>query len=96
MDEWTALDLSLKSAKGIRPKNGWVPDEATAIRVAEAIATAQWGETRTLGERPFKARLRGEVWTVHGTLHPQGAFGGTAVVQLNKTTGAVLLALHQE
>jgi hypothetical protein len=95
MDEWKALDLSLKSAKSIRPKNGWVPDEATAIRIGEAVAIAQWGEAKIAKERPFKARLRNDVWTIHGTLHPQGAFGGTAVVQLSKSTGAVLLALHQ-
>ena len=96
MDEWKALDLSLKSTKSIRPKSGWVPDEITAIRIAEAIAIAQWGEMRIAKERPFRARLQGNIWTIHGTLHPQGAFGGTAVVQLSKTSGAVLLAVHQE
>lgn len=96
MDEWKALDLSLKSTKSIRPKSGWVPDEITAIRIAEAIAIAQWGQTQIAKERPFRARLRGDVWTIQGTLHPQGAFGGTAVVQLSKTSGAVLLAVHQE
>ncbi len=97
MDEWKALDLSLsqKSMKSIRPKNGFVPDEATAIRIAEAVAIAQWGEKRIAGEQPFKARLRGDVWTVMGTLHPIGAAGGTAVVQLSKTSGAVLFAVHQ-
>jgi hypothetical protein len=95
MDEWKALDLSLKSARSIHPKNGWVPDEATAIRIAEAVAIAQWGEPQIAKERPFKARLRDDVWTIMGTLHPQGAFGGTAVVQLSRNSGAVLLALHQ-
>ena len=71
MDEWKALDLSLKSTKSIRPKSGWVPDEITAIRIAEATAIAQWGEMRIAKERPFRARLQGDIWTVHGTLHPQ-------------------------
>lgn len=97
MDEWKALDLSLsqKSMKSIRPKNGFVPDELTAIRIAEAVAIAQWGEKQIAEERPFKARLRGDVWTVQGTLHPKGAAGGTAVVQLSKISGAVLFAIHQ-
>jgi hypothetical protein len=97
MDEWKALDLSLsqKSMKSIHPKNGFVPDENSAIRIAEAVAIGQWGEKLIAEEQPFKARLRGDVWTVHGTLHPQGAAGGTAVVQLSKRTGTVLFAVHQ-
>lgn len=97
MDEWTALDISLrqKSMKSKPPKDGFVPDASTAIRIAEAVAIAQWGEKQIAAERPFKARLRGDVWTIKGTLHPQGVFGGTAVIQLSKINGAVLFAIHQ-
>jgi hypothetical protein len=98
MDEWQALDLSLRQPqmKSIHPKNGFVPDGITAVRIAEAVALAQWGEDRIRDERPFKARLRGDVWTIMGTLHPKGAAGGTAVVQLSKRTGAILFAVHQQ
>jgi hypothetical protein len=97
MDEWEALDVSLsqKSMKSSTPKNGFVPDASTAIKIAEAVAIAQWGEKTIAEERPFKARLRGNVWTVKGALHPQGSAGGTAVVQLSKITGAVMFAVHQ-
>ncbi len=97
VDEWRALDISLsqKSMKSIRPRSGFVPDEITAIRIAEAVAIVQLGEKQIAEERPFKARLRGDVCTVHGTLHPQGAAGGTAVIQLSRTSGAVLFAVHQ-
>jgi hypothetical protein len=48
MDKWAALDWSLKNAKPayktIRPKNGFVPDESTAVMVGEAVARAQYGE----------------------------------------------------
>lgn len=93
---WDDLDYSLKGATSLHPKNGFVPDEVTAIKIAEAVATAQWGEKQISAERPFKARLRGSVWTVMGTLHPQGIPGGTAVVKLNKATGAVMFAIHQQ
>jgi hypothetical protein len=96
IDEWEALDISLKTSKTMHPKNGFVPDEATAIKIGEAVAMAQYGEQRTSRERPFRARLRGDVWTVMGTLHPQGAFGGTAVVKLSKLDGRVLFLIHQE
>ncbi|MDR3742592.1 MAG: NTF2 fold immunity protein [Terracidiphilus sp.] len=97
LDEWKALDISLsqKSMKPIRPRNGFVPDEATAVKVALAVAVAQWGEKAIAEELPFKGRLRGDVWTVKGTLHPQGAAGGTAVIKVSKSTGAILFAVHQ-
>jgi hypothetical protein len=96
IDEWEALDISLKSAKSIHPKNGFVPDESTAVRIGEAVAIAQYGEKAIAAERPFRARLKEDVWIVKGTLHPQGAFGGTAVIKIGKADGRVLFLTHQE
>ena len=101
MDKWEALDRSLKSSnpfpyKTVHPKNGFVPDEATAVRIGEAVAIAQYGEKQISNERPFEARLRGGIWTVAGTLHPQGAAGGTAVIQLSKVDGRIVFMTHQE
>lgn len=99
-DKWEALDRSLKNAnppyKTLHPKNGFVPDESTAVKIGEAIAIAQYGEKQISQERPFEARLRGTIWTIAGTLHPQGAAGGTAVIQLSKTDGRIVLLIHQE
>lgn len=39
MDEWKALEISLKDAKSIHPKNGFVPDEATAVKIGDAAAS---------------------------------------------------------
>lgn len=100
MDKWEALDWSLKNAKPpyqtVRPKNGFVPDESTAVKIGEAVAVAQYGEKQISQERPFEARLRGDIWTVAGTLHPQGVAGGTAVIKLSKTDGRILFMTHQE
>jgi len=96
IDEWEALAISLKSSKTIQPKSGFVPDETTAAKIGEAVAVAQYGEQRIARERPFRARLSGEVWTVIGTPHPPGVFGGTAVVKLSKLDGKVLFLIHQE
>ena len=96
MDEWRALEISLKDAKSIHPKNGFVPDEATAVKIGEAAATAQYGEKIISEERPFRARLYGNTWVVKGTLHPQGALGGTAVMKLSKADGRILFMTHQE
>ena len=95
MDEWEALQISLKGAKSIHAPNGFVPDESTAIQIAEAVATAQYGDKTIAAERPFRARLYGDTWIVKGTLHPQGSYGGTAVVKLSKLDGKILFMTHQ-
>jgi NTF2 fold immunity protein len=96
MDEWQALEISLKNAQSIHPKDGFVPDEATAAKIGEAAAIAQYGEPRIAGERPFHARLFGDTWIVKGTLHPEGALGGTAVIKVRKVDGKILFLIHQE
>ena len=95
MDEWEGLRISLRGARSIHPKKGFVPDEVTAVRIGEATAVAQYGEKTISAERPFRARLYGEIWIVQGTLHPQGADGGTAVVKINKADGRILFMTHQ-
>jgi hypothetical protein len=51
------------------PDNGFVPDEKTAIRIAEAAIAARFGETTVVSERPFHAKLVNEVWNVAGSMH---------------------------
>jgi NTF2 fold immunity protein len=96
MDEWKALEISLKGAHSIHPIKGFAPDESTAVKIGEAAAVAQYGEKRISDERPFRARLYGDTWIVKGTLHPQGALGGTAVVKAGKADGRILFMTHQE
>jgi hypothetical protein len=96
MDEWSALEISLKDVKSIQPKNGFVPDESTAAKIGEAASLAQYGEKRISGEKPFHAKLYGDTWVVKGTLHPRGAFGGTAVVKVRRKDGKILFMTHQE
>jgi len=96
MDEWKALEISLKGAKSVRPKNGFVPNESTAVKIGEATAITQYGEKPIAEERPFRARLYGDTWIVKGTLHPQGASGGTAVIKVSKLDGRILFMIHQE
>jgi NTF2 fold immunity protein len=96
MDIWKAMAISLKGAESMHPKDGFVPDEATAAKIGEVAAIAQYGEKTISQERPFRARLYGATWLVIGTLHPEGALGGTAVVKVSKTDGRILFMMHQE
>ena len=77
------------------PKDGFVPDEATAVKVAEAILVPIYGEREIAGERPFRATLNGDTWTVIGTLPPH-VVGGTAVVKLSKRDGRILYVIHEQ
>lgn len=84
---------------GYRPANGYVSDAATAVRVAEAVLIPVYGEQRIVAERPFKATLDGDVWTVAGTLYcgdgkSEMCAGGTATVKLSKDDARVLSMIH--
>jgi hypothetical protein len=81
--------------QSFRPKAGVVPDEQTAIRIAEAILLPIYGEKTINSERPLRASLRGGVWMVEGTL-PKGFDGGTAVVRLSMDDGRVLFITHYQ
>jgi hypothetical protein len=83
----------------IRPKEGFVPNAETAVKVGEAVLMPVYGEKQILSERPFKASLQRDVWTVDGTLHCGGppdtvCHGGTAVVKISKTSGQILFMMH--
>lgn len=76
-----------------KPKDGFVPDQPTAIRVAEAVLIPIYGEKKIKMERPFKAILKNETWTVKGSL-PQGMVGGVAMVELSKKDAKIIRVSH--
>jgi hypothetical protein len=83
----------------VRPKEGFVPNAETAVKVGEAVLMPVYGEEKIIGEQPFKATLQKDVWTVEGTLNcggPPGTLchGGTAVVKISKTSGQILFMMH--
>ena len=68
----------------------YVPDTATAIKIAEAIWLPIYGE-KMYSERPYTAHLdkARNVWTVFGAL-PEGYLGGVAVIEIRKHDCRVL------
>ena len=76
-----------------KPPAGYVPDERTAVAVAEAILIPIYGADNIRTERPFRATLRGKIWVVEGTL-PTGMVGGVALVEISKEDGRVLRVIH--
>jgi hypothetical protein len=80
----------------VKPKDGFVPNPETAVKIAEAVLMPIYGEKQINAERPFKATKQGDIWRVAGTLNcgsPTCA-GGTAVVRISKTTGEILFVGH--
>jgi hypothetical protein len=81
--------------------DGFVPDEATAIRIAEAVFIPIYGHKKVRSERPFRARLDGDHWIVSGTLpkSPDPGLimvGGTMMAEINSRTGAVRAVYHMK
>jgi hypothetical protein len=85
--------LSASAQPGFVPKSGFVPDSATALEIAEAVLVPIYGRDAIEREKPLKAELRGDVWTVTGTL-PRGHVGGVATVRIAKADGRILFVLH--
>jgi len=79
--------------KGYVPRDGFVPDARTAIRIAEAVLGPIYGEAKIQAERPFKATLSKGTWIVEGSL-PEGWDGGVATVKISKRDGRILFVIH--
>lgn len=94
--EWKYIfDWLSRPKKSANPKNGFVPDEKSALIIGEAVATGLYG-AEALRQRPYRARLRGGIWTVMGTLNPPGVLGGVAIIQIQKADGKVVFAIHTQ
>ena len=75
------------------PVNGRVPDEETAIRIAEAVWLPIYGHL-IYDSKPFHAKLIGDsIWVVEGTL-PEGHLGGVPYAAIQKKDGKVLKVMH--
>jgi len=75
------------------PREGFVPDEKTAIRISEAVLTPIYGEKQIKSEEPFSAKLHNGIWTVTGTIE-EGVEGGVAEIKISKRTGTIISVTH--
>jgi hypothetical protein len=95
--------VALAHAQSYRPKDGYVPDSTTAVRIGEAALSPVYGKKQIESEQPFTAILRDAVWTVSGTLScpdgkggatTGGCEGGVAIVQISKVDAHVISMTH--
>jgi NTF2 fold immunity protein len=74
---------------------GYVPDAATAIKIAVAVWEPIYGRKQIQSQKPFRATLRDGVWTVYGCLPPNTP-GGVAEADISKKDGRVLRVIHSK
>jgi len=83
------------------PKDGYVPDAETAIKIAVVVWSRIYGEREIAGEKPYRAALKDGVWTVWGSMpeDPSGKLtfvGGVAYAKIAKADGRILAIGHGE
>jgi hypothetical protein len=80
-----------------KPKDGFVPDESTAIKIAVAVWEPIYGRERIEQQKPYRAYLTDGIWTVTGTLDEDDAeFGGVAYAEIAKADGRIIRVFHEE
>jgi hypothetical protein len=75
------------------PKDGFVPNQETAIKIAVAVWEPIYGAKEIAGEKPYQARLTNDIWLVEGTLH-KNHIGGVAEARIAKNDGRILNVSH--
>jgi hypothetical protein len=86
----------------VRLAAGLIPNEGTALRVAEPELIRIYGASVIASERPLTVGLSGDMWIVGGTLHcdhhkgsaPTVCPGGVATAHLSKSDGRVREIFH--
>ena len=91
---WTTCMQKEESPKENDPiKDGYIPNEETAVKVAEAIWLPIYGK-EIYKEKPFHATLLNDsIWLVEGTLE-KGAIGGTVYAEIQKKDCKILKVTH--
>lgn len=74
-------------------KEGLVPDEETAIKVAEVVLFRLYGEEGITSQRPYKVRKEDDVWWISGTLK-ENELGSVFGIAISKQTCAILHLEH--
>jgi NTF2 fold immunity protein len=86
------LFMFTTAVSGEKEHKDYVPDQKTAVRVAEAILVAQYGEERVNAQLPLLADgSNKDFWIVQGSAHAAvPSFGGGPAVWINKHSGCIL------
>ncbi len=90
------ISIAAATAQNIRREfpNGLVPDQKTAIAIAEAVLFRVYGEKAIRDERPYVVKhVRGK-WIIDGAPPPRGFAGGSFHIVISQRDGRVLEITH--
>jgi hypothetical protein len=87
------IGMSGSATRNPLPSQGIVPDEVTAVKIAEAVFPPIYGPEEVTKYLPYHAQLKEGVWTVYGTLK-RGSRGGTPQMTIQKKDGKVIEVWH--
>ena len=74
------------------PNNGYVPNEITAAKIAEAVWLSKYGE-RIYNQKPYRVNLiKDSIWVVNGSISG-GGYGENAYIEIRKKDGKILKVL---
>lgn len=92
---YISMDILGSSNDSYVPKEGYVPNEETAIKIAEAIWLPIYGN-EIYRYKPFKARLSMDkkYWQISGTVH--ALKGGSPYAKIRKSDCKILEVTHYE
>jgi hypothetical protein len=86
------------AAQTSKKQSDYVPDEKTAVRIAEAVLVAKYGEERVNAQLPLYASGSNlDYWIVqlHGP-EPVPSKGGGPAVWINKHSGCLKIMEHMK
>ena len=89
----TISSKGIQTTKSYIPEKGYVPDEITAIKIAEAVWLPIYGE-KIYEKKPFVAGLSDNgIWIIKGTL-PPSKLGGVPYAEIKKLDGKIMKVYH--
>jgi hypothetical protein len=71
-----------------------IPDEETAINIAETFLFKVYGKNKIIKERPYKIGLVNNYWVIIGSLPKYYRKGGTFEIIINSKDGSVKGITH--
>jgi len=87
------ITVFIMDSSGVKPSRGFVPDEAAAIRIAEAIWDAHYKDS-SYSKYPIEVtRSPSGYWHVTGTL-PENMLGGVPEIKIRSSDGKILYMSH--
>ena len=74
---------------------GLVPDQRTAVAIAEAILFPIYGEKNIRQERPYVVKHAAGKWIIEGAPIPRGMTGGVFHIEIRQRDARILQLWHE-